>query len=587
MDGNDDDEESSVYDTWADRRKDTKDRAEKAMQMLANPPDENIECSSESWNRLGLNSSSHGIKKMFSVMKHVGPDIDSGWDLKTVPEKESEDPMSRLKHKSFLAQNENTFIAFKWVLQALLKKQVKVNGGCDVRTADVLLFEGGEPKKWIYTKNSTGRITSKTFDSSREESWTKFLRRCTRLSGNQAESNRPICIEYKSTVEGVSGRYMTAQDFHEMKRADSVNKFHMVAIQAVVGSRSGTAGKPSSQVIVYKTEFKKRPNNLPCTLKHTKEYDISASVWDTHMSNSFPHTETYKRVIRDHDQFHSHIKDDNKIQNTQEIKSQSLNRSKLSETTTRVVKYIEKGMRVSVDRFRAHFIEDFHGRTWFTGASNVTLHDSMADFFADDESPAENDSQSKLTSRIEEIIKREQSHGRACLDAIQKDPLQRTQEEKQVIFSEIRGINFLSQFSVASQYEVRLQEYVCQTDKFLREQISKTALYKYVESGVEVFYSDEIVDEMYVIITGTVRAMLEPSSTFYCRTLDLTDKHTIAENAITRPGSVINIQALALEDTHLIVLKRQAIESVLNKNTIHKELRYLFALRTYNDRLTI
>eukprot|EP00960_Hanusia_phi_P038906 753656-Hanusia_phi.AAC.7 len=530
-------DEESESEPWTEKRRETKERAEKAMQLLANPPDGDIECSSESWNRLGLNSSSHEIKRMFNVTKRVGSDMDSAWDLKVVPEKESDGPISSLKHRSFLAQNENTFIAFKWVLQALLKKQVKINGGCEVRIADVLLFESGEPKKWIYTKNSTGRIASKTFDSSREDSWTRFLRRCTRLSGNQGEMNRPICIEYKSTVEGVSGRYLTAQDFYELKRTDSVNKYHLVAIQAVVGARSGKVGKSSSQIVVYKTEFKKRPNNLPYTMKHTKEYDMTASVWDTHMSNSFPNAEILKRTARTQQTMDMHIpmKDGSqKLQNIQEIKSQSLNRSKLSETTVKIIKYVEKGMRVSVERFRAHFIEDFQGRVWFTGASNVSLHDPMGELFPDEENESD-DLQTKVTNRIDDIIKREQTHGRACLEAIQKDPSHRTPDEKQ---------------------------------------ISKTAQYKFVESGVELFYSDDFVDEMYIIITGTVRAMLEPSNTFYCRTVDLTDKDTIAENAITKPGSMIKIQALALEDTNLIVLKRQSIENVLNKSATHKELRW-------------
>jgi len=62
-----------------------------------------------------------------------------------------------------------------------------------------------------------------------------------------------------------------------------------------------------------------------------------------------------------------------------------------------------------------------------------------------------------------------------------------------------------------------------------------------------------------------VRLILEPTNTVYCRTLDLHDKDTFAEQIMTQPGSAMVSRAVALEDTHLLVIQRRHVEAIINK----------------------
>jgi len=98
-----------------------------------------------------------------------------------------------------------------------------------------------------------------------------------------------------------------------------------------------------------------------------------------------------------------------------------------------------------------------------------------------------------------------------------------------------------------------------------QSEIAKTVEYKFVECGLEVYYNKAVLDEFYIIIQGSVRLILEPTNTTYCRTVDLTDKDTFAEQVITKPGTQMQSQAVALEDTHLMVVKRSAVEAVINR----------------------
>ena len=58
----------------------------------------------------------------------------------------------------------------------------------------------------------------------------------------------------------------------------------------------------------------------------------------------------------------------------------------------------------------------------------------------------------------------------------------------QTVFAELRGNHFLDQLSTGWQYE-----------------IARTAEYKFVDCGLEVYYNGDVLDEFYVIVQGSVR----------------------------------------------------------------------------------
>jgi len=58
----------------------------------------------------------------------------------------------------------------------------------------------------------------------------------------------------------------------------------------------------------------------------------------------------------------------------------------------------------------------------------------------------------------------------------------------QTVFAELRGNHFLDQLSTGWQYE-----------------IARTAEYKFVDCGLEVYYNGDVLNEFYVIVQGSVR----------------------------------------------------------------------------------
>jgi hypothetical protein len=87
------------------------------------------------------------------------------------------------KHESFLRQHLDTFIAYKWMLQALLRRAPGANGGCQVQVADVILFTEGDPQTWIFT-NKDGCIDSRNFVATGDtRMWPRFLKTARRAAG--------------------------------------------------------------------------------------------------------------------------------------------------------------------------------------------------------------------------------------------------------------------------------------------------------------------------------------------------------------------------------------------------------------------
>lgn len=91
--------------------------------------------------------------------------------------------MNAYKHDTLLRQHVNTFVSYKWMLQALLRRTSGAKGGCQVLIADVILFSEGDPLTWIYT-NKHGCIDSRTFVATGNDLlWARFLKTAWRASG--------------------------------------------------------------------------------------------------------------------------------------------------------------------------------------------------------------------------------------------------------------------------------------------------------------------------------------------------------------------------------------------------------------------
>jgi hypothetical protein len=100
------------------------------------------------------------------------------------PSKEHRDTrINIIKHNLYLKQHHNTFLAYKWVLHALLRRASGATGGCQLNVADVLLFAEGEPVTWIYT-NRFGCVDSRRFVATGEDSmWPRFIKTARRAAG--------------------------------------------------------------------------------------------------------------------------------------------------------------------------------------------------------------------------------------------------------------------------------------------------------------------------------------------------------------------------------------------------------------------
>ena len=99
------------------------------------------------------------------------------------PESSYNKRMNAYKHDTFLRQHVNTFVSYKWMLQALLRRTSGAKGGCQVLAADVILFSEGDPLTWIFT-NKYGCIDSRTFVATGNVVlWPRFLKTARRASG--------------------------------------------------------------------------------------------------------------------------------------------------------------------------------------------------------------------------------------------------------------------------------------------------------------------------------------------------------------------------------------------------------------------
>jgi CRP-like cAMP-binding protein len=85
---------------------------------------------------------------------------------------------------------------------------------------------------------------------------------------------------------------------------------------------------------------------------------------------------------------------------------------------------------------------------------------------------------------------------------------------------------------------------------------------RFLPAGLEAFFAGEIQPNMYIVLSGSLRVMLEPSNATYCRAVDLTAGDTFAEAAVTRPGAPMSVQPLSMQDTHLVVLSKHSVQEV-------------------------
>ena len=392
-----------------------------------------------------------------------------------------------------------------------------------------------------------------------------------------------MCIRFTSSVEGIRGDQLSITELRDLIRMEPATRHQVVGVQILVGAKFGYRKKPSQKTILYKTEYQ-RESSLGHNFKHTKEYDVQdlgkqgagdmnspsvavsapqplstdltfadASKADGPMASTLGAT-----AIIGEEQVSTSKVDESEAAvarrwvapwraKRQVVQSQALNRPHLSEMTARCVRYIEKARGVVLQSLRGHFVQDSTNTLWMVGASKVMPVED--DFDGEESSNASVTYEIDPTAaRLTKSIHRLQEAAEACLEAAKQPPQDRKESAHQVIFAELRGNHFLDQLCVGWQIE-----------------IAKTAEYRFVECGLEVYYNGDVLDEFYVIIQGSVRMILEPTNTVYCRTIDLSDKDTFAQQAITEPGSRISSQAVALEDTHLMVIKRRSVEAVINR----------------------
>ena len=333
-----------------------------------------------------------------------------------------------------------------------------------------------------------------------------------------------ICIRFSSSVEGVTGEPLNASELHLFRKVEAVNRHQVVGVQVIVGAKCGYRKKPSQKSIVYKTEYTR--NGVGHTFKHTKEYDVQylgkASVHDmisainpslpvyAAQAQNAPETQQDFGVPGGGDA--SNLKTSHGMKSglnrgslgailegaqdsdvpvapsapvkrakREVVLSQSLNRPILSEIAVRCVKYVEKSRGVRLQSLCGHFVEDSSNRVWMVGVSKVTPFEEEE--AKDDVPKLEMD---PAASRMTKSLVRLQDAAEAVLDALKMPSWQRKEKNHQIIFGELRGNHFLDQLSTGWQYE-----------------IAKTAEYKFVECGLEVYYSGDVIDEFYVIVQGS------------------------------------------------------------------------------------
>jgi hypothetical protein len=104
--------------------------------------------------------------------------------LHGIKEEENDAGFRAIKHASYLKQHVNTFLAYRWMLQALMRHATGAAGGCRIQVADVVMFSEGEPTTWIYT-NKLGYVDSRKFIGIGNDAnmWPRFLKTARRAAG--------------------------------------------------------------------------------------------------------------------------------------------------------------------------------------------------------------------------------------------------------------------------------------------------------------------------------------------------------------------------------------------------------------------
>lgn len=239
------------------------------------------------WSRLGLSTAAS------PALRHLLKSAEEPTDLgKFVMDKSRLRMAAEVKlqgHIEYLKKHGDTFLGYKWLLQALSRQQAGTSaGGAGVRIADVLLFQNGDPTEWLST-NRAGRVQAKRFDSTAAGEWDRFIKTARRAAGVQEDdASSPVCTRFIQGVEGVSGVQLSCSQMQLLARADSIHRFQVVGLQTLIGARCGQSGRPSNRkAIVYKAEYRKESVG-GFAMRHTKEYDVHVIPWDTHMSSTRP-----------------------------------------------------------------------------------------------------------------------------------------------------------------------------------------------------------------------------------------------------------------------------------------------------------
>ena len=594
-------------------RQETTELAAEAMRKLLEGPDP--EEQPTSWNRLGLSVLSTQSRASRELRAHMlGKPVD-GTQHEERPQRSTASPTDterpaeeidkggrqRAQHAPFLWQHLDTFVAYEWMLQALLRRASGMTGGCQILVADVLLFSDGVPETWVFT-NKFGKIDRRKFvergDNCMWPRYTKTARRAAEVAADDFES--AICARFSLSVQGVKEELLSASQLQDFMKLDAINRHQVIGLQIVVGPRSGKK-RCARKSIVYKTEYI-RKGLLEHKFAHTKEYEVSSPKQQAqHCKESKKSPRGQSSVLADAQQTSGTVSNrafawggapvvdveaspfwngksvpmvltnqakgiDTKCDHAkraarvsaaplqalrQVVHSQASNRDQLAALTVRCARYVENSRGVVLQNLRGHYVQDSSNRIWLVGASNIKPCEGNAPAHIDRTPGLQTQAISaaqKEATRLAESLKRAQNVAEASMQAARRPPEQRKDDAHQAIFSELQGNHFLGQFPTVWQYE-----------------IAKTVEYKFVECGFEVYYNGDVVDEMYIIMRGSVRVILEPTCAVYCRTVDLSDKDTFAEQAITDPGTKICSRAVALEDTHLMVVKRKAVETVINR----------------------
>ena len=504
--------------------------------------------SSKRWYDLGLSTSSAPAFRV--LLKQSAPSLSSKHRVeKNVRIDEKIDDL----RKTLVSKNVlDTFICYSWFLRVLAQSSSSYKE-THIRISDVLLFENGDPKYWIFTKQ--GSAESRTFLPAtalgNSSLWERFLKSARQAAGvSKDDFLASVCIKYSLSVEGVVGEYINMNQLKEFSRADSVERFQVVGLQVHISPKCGNLSWRKS--IIYKTQVVKNLPGQHITIKHTKEYEMFESKWDSHMSNSV-RVPDHLCQKADSNTGSGLVPLNPYFTQKHSVVSKSLNRSTLGEFTLRALKQIESVSGLCIYSLRCHFIVDVLERIWLVGVSKVLPFQAQ---------PAR-----PMAELEPKLLVPSQQHQKAidlpnpsktvfqdCISALTTPVAERKSSVVQCLFDFSRGSHFVS--SIPPGLYFRL----CHSME-----------YKFVEKGFEIYYAGDSCEEMYIILAGSVRLLLEPLNDMYCRTVDLTDKDAFGEQAITRPGSKMQSQAIATEDSHLIVIKRQAVDQVLDKGKSNAE----------------